>query len=303
MRILYSQYSSKEDVTITLPKCKIYTDFDGIPNELALWDFMEKNKELSLASFCCDINQEELKKGIEILKQDFCVFKTGANQYYIPVKKEETQPVLEAISNVFKSKNIKCEILNKFIKDNNWAESKKDLLIKKQELWKALIVFKEQRPILRTINVHVFPTEYKPHNMTVNQIVVVDDLVYTRIFTGNSVSFGFDGNKFIVSSRFDKDGNLCVMCFRDKDSKGTTDMNITVFKGTDIPQNFGKKIREYEELYPIKPLPNGGYSYVLFNKNSKEVFFDENGMIEVDGELYAVGVEDKGIELIKVKGD
>lgn len=165
-------------------------------------------------------------------------------------------------------------------------------------MWYGVIDFEEIQPFARNIKAYVFPTEYKDKRMSLNQIVVVDDLVNTKILTGNNVMFGFDGIKFSVSTRFDEHGKLSILCFKDRESKGQVDMNIQLHEGNCIPASFGKRIDSKKELFPIKQVASGGYSYVLFDRSTGTVTYDDTGMAEMAGKQYAVCVTEDSIDLI-----
>lgn len=165
-------------------------------------------------------------------------------------------------------------------------------------MWYGVIDFEELQPFAKSVKAYVFPTEYKDKKMSLHQIVVVDDLVNTRVLTGNNVMFGFDGIKFSVSTRFDEHGNLSILCFKDRESKGQVEMNIQLHEGNCIPASFGKRIDSKKELFPIKQIASGGYSYVLLDRSTGEVTFDETGMVEVNGKQYAVCVTEDSIDLI-----
>lgn len=165
-------------------------------------------------------------------------------------------------------------------------------------MWWGVIDLEEIQPFARNVKAYVFPTEYKDKKMSLNQIVVIDDLVNTRILTGNNVTFGFDGIKFSVSTRFDENGKLSVLCFKDRESKGQVEMNIQLHEGNCIPASFGKRLDSKREIFPIKQVASGGFSYVLFDRSTNTVTYDETGLVEVDGKRYAVYVTENSIDLI-----
>lgn len=172
----------------------------------------------------------------------------------------------------------------------------------RETMWYGVIDFEELQPYARNVKAYIFPTEYKDKKMSLHQIVVVDDLINTRIYTGNNVVFGFDGIKFSVSTRFDEHGKLSILCFKDRESKGQVEMNIQLHEGSCIPASFGKRIDGRRELFPVKQVVSGGYSYALLDRTTGEVTFDDTGMVEVEGKQYAVCVTENSIDLILQKG-
>lgn len=166
-------------------------------------------------------------------------------------------------------------------------------------MWYGEIVFKEHEPSVRDITAYIFPTEYKESLAALNMIVVVDDLLNTRIYTGTSVSFGFDGIKFTVTSRFDNEGHLNIVSFRTDESGGKCEISINSHEGVCIPASFGKRIGNGREIYPFKANPFGTYNYILWDKESKTATLNETGIIEMDGKRYSVHSNSQGIDLVE----
>lgn len=166
-------------------------------------------------------------------------------------------------------------------------------------MWYGEIRFEEVEPNARNIVAYVFPTEYRSNLAAVNMIVVVDDLLNKRVFTGNKVTFGFDGIRFTITSRFDKEGHLEIVYFKAKDSKGTCRANLVAHEGVCIPASFGKRIGNGREIYPFKANPYGTYDYVLWDKEGQTATLDDTGMVEMDGKVYAVHSHPTGIDLIE----
>lgn len=168
----------------------------------------------------------------------------------------------------------------------------------RETMWYGTIAFTEKEPLSKEVIVYVFPTEYKDKMMSAHQIVVVDDYVNTVVFTGNDVRFGFDGIRYNVNSRFDNDGKLTIMCFKDKKSNGECGMIIHSHEGSCLPANFGKRIGNGCEIYPIKKIATGAYSYVLWDKQNNKATYNETGLVEMKGKKYAVFADENGIDLI-----
>lgn len=162
----------------------------------------------------------------------------------------------------------------------------------------AVIDFDEEKPIAREVKAYVFPVEYKEKMMSVRQIVVVDDFIDVKIYTGNSVVFGFDGIKFNVTSRFDDSKNLKVVCFKEQECGGQCKMFIKCYQKNSVLENFGKSVGENVEIFPVKPNSYGTHSYVLWDKVKRTAQYEETGIISIDNENYAVTVDDNGVSLI-----
>ena len=168
----------------------------------------------------------------------------------------------------------------------------------RETMWYGTMNLKETVPNVREVTAYIFPTEYKEKMMSLHQIVVVDDLINTRVMMGNNVVFGFDGMKFNVTSRFDNEGHLNIVCFKDKESQGNCEIALHSHEGSCVPASFGKRVGNGKELFPIKPTPYGTYSYVLWDKEKGVAEYDETGIIKMDGKNYAVLANEEGIDLI-----
>lgn len=212
---------------------------------------------------------------------------------------EETTKVCE--QSVLEETTEECEqpILEENINIIETENSNDRLFYKpKSDVWCAIINIEELKPYVRNIKVMIYPTEYKEKRMTVNQIVIVDDLVNTRVYTGTNVVFGFDGIRLNVTSRF-INGKLSVMCFKEKEDKSQLEMDVKIIEGDKIPDCFGVKVKD-EEIYPIKEVANGGYSFALYNPTENKVSMNTEGVITIEEKTYALCVDDKSIELLKV---
>lgn len=168
-----------------------------------------------------------------------------------------------------------------------------------ETMWYDKIVFKEHEPDVRDITVWVFPTEYKENLASVNMIVVVDDLINTRVYSGTSVTFGFDGIRFAISGRFDSNGQFNVVSFRVDNGEGKCELKITAHEGECIPASFGKRIGNGQEIYPFKANPFGTYSYIFWDNETQTATLDDTGMVKMDDKLYSVHFNSQGIDLIE----
>lgn len=166
-------------------------------------------------------------------------------------------------------------------------------------MWCGSILFEEIEPNVRSVKAHVFPVEYKEKQAALQIIVVIDDLINTRVYTGTSVEFGFDNIKFNITARFDKKGHLNIMCFKDHESKGKCEMKLNIDEGVCIPASFGKRVGKGKEIFPIKQNAFGAFEYVLWNKEEGTATYEESGIVQIDGINYAVQYDDEGIDLIE----
>lgn len=185
-------------------------------------------------------------------------------------------------------------------KGNTPPELQETLTHKNREtMWYGTVVFEESEPAAREVTAYVFPTEYKENFASLNMIVVVDDLLHSRVYSGNNISFGFDGIKFTITSRFDNEGHLNIVCFRDRESKGKCEMTLYSHEGVCIPASFGKRAGGGREIFPVKPNAHGTYDYVLWDKNARTATLDTTGIIAMGGKDYAVHANSKGVDLVE----
>lgn len=185
-------------------------------------------------------------------------------------------------------------------KGNTPVELQETLTHKFREtMWYGTIIFDESEPTAREITAYIFPTEYKENFASLNMIVVVDDLIHSRVYVGNNIAFGFDGIRFTITSRFDNEGHLNIVCFKDRESKGKCEMTLHSHEGVCIPASFGKRAGKGQEIFPVKPNAYGTYDYVLWDKTAKTATLDTTGIVVMDGKNYAVHANSKGIDLIE----
>jgi GGDEF domain-containing protein len=169
----------------------------------------------------------------------------------------------------------------------------------RETMWYGTVDFAETKPTARKLVAHVFPTEFKEKLASLNMIVVVDDLLNPRLYTGNNVTFGFDGIKVTITSRFDNEGHLNIVCFQDRETTGECEMVLQVHEGNCIPASFGKRLTDGREVYPVKPNNYGTYDYVLWDEENNTANLVTTGIVEMDGKTYAVHADVQGIDLIE----
>lgn len=168
----------------------------------------------------------------------------------------------------------------------------------RETMWYSTISLEESEPVPRMVTIHVFPTEYKESLASLNIIVVIDDFVSTRTYSGTNITFGLDGMKFSVSARFDNEGHMNVSCYEDRNNTGKCEISVDTHEGNCIPASFGKRVGNGLSVFPVKSNSRGTYEYVLWNDNNKTVEYNESGLIEMDGITYGVHSDKVAINLI-----
>ena len=172
-------------------------------------------------------------------------------------------------------------------------------------MWFATITFKETKPALRTLTAYVFPTEYKKPMALLETVVVLDDMVTTKVYDGTVVQLPIDGMRISISVRFDNDGNMVVAWFKMGDSaEGEITGEMELHEGDAIPVSFGKRIGGSKEIYPVKPNSQGLYEYVLFDKTASypnhKAEYVTTGTVTGKENTYEVHRDSVAIELVKV---
>lgn len=166
-------------------------------------------------------------------------------------------------------------------------------------MWYGLIKFEEKEPLPHSLTAYIYPTEYSDYPAPLNMIVVLDDKINRRIFTGTNVTIGFDGNRFDINSRIDKNGNLIIQCFPSRDNKGIIDVTKKKHEGQSLPLCFGKQISNDTQIFPVRPNSYGSYDYVIWNRSDKTAEYNTTGLVNADNQIYTVTFNKSGIELVE----
>ena len=166
----------------------------------------------------------------------------------------------------------------------------------RKTMWYTVIELTTIKPKFQMVKVYVFPTEYLKPLASLSTIVVVDDAVEYRLYSGKNVTFGVGGVQFSVSCRFGRDGLLNVAFF--KASEGEFEHKIYTHKGVCIPANFGKRVSDGKELFPIRENINGLYDYVLWDSKDEKAELCRTGIYKDGDTLYGVYQDKDFIDLI-----
>lgn len=227
----------------------------------------------------------------------------------MPVTKDNIADLRrQGIDAMYSNKAIKTDKQLKEVRDDKIVGDKGNTPLELREtkthkfdetMWYGTIEFEETDPEMRSIIAHVFPTEYKENFASVNTIVVLDDFVEYRVYSGNSIKFSFDRITFYLTSRFDDEGHLQIMCHKDRESKGKVDFKLDLHEGVCIPAAFGKRVGKNKEIFPIKANPSGSFDYVLWDNDDQTATLDKTGVVVIDNKDYMVHSNSKGINLVE----
>lgn len=172
------------------------------------------------------------------------------------------------------------------------------------EMWYATIRFREKKPIVRELIAYVFPTEFKPPMAMLHTIVVLDNMIEAKLYEGTVVQIPLDGMRISISARFDHDNHINISWFKANGSEGEIEADMEIHEGNSIPANFGKRIGQTKEIYPVKLNSQGLYEYVLFDKKAvypaKKATYVENGIVQGKQGEYEVHRDSTVIELVKM---
>ena len=331
----YGKYISEETMIVTSKE--YYSDNDGFPNDRAFWDFVKNLHDTDrMYLLCLDIDLSPSNaKGTGYGDLIMRTFFVKMQEYFPSFRMRGTkfnifvpEKYIEAAEEMLRTDNSKYFILHgeiikdKFVSSLNAeeliAEGVKRMLGGRRDsdmvlgnkgnvptMWFATITFKETKPALRTLTAYVFPTEYKKPMALLETVVVLDDMVTTKVYDGTVVQLPIDGMRISISVRFDNDGNMVVSWFKMGDSaEGEITGEMELHEGDAIPVSFGKRIGGSKEIYPVKPNSQGLYEYVLFDRNASypnhKAEYVTTGTVTGKENTYEVHRDSVAIELVKV---
>ena len=166
----------------------------------------------------------------------------------------------------------------------------------RKTMWYSMIELTTVKPKFQTVKVYIFPTEYLKPLASLRTIAVVDNAVEYRVYSGKNITFGVGGIQFSVSCRFGRDGLLNVAFF--KTSEGEFEHQINTHKGVCIPANFGKRVADGKEIFPIRENINGFCDYVLWDSKDDNAELCCTGIYKDGDTLYGVYQDNDFIDLI-----
>lgn len=168
------------------------------------------------------------------------------------------------------------------------------------EMWFAEITFTETAPNPRTLKAYVYPTEYQKPMAMLHSIVVLDDMVQPRVYSGTVARIPIDGMRITITARYDHDGHIIVSWVKSADTVGEIRGEIELHEGNSIPANYGKRIGSTKEIYPIKMNSQGLYEYALYDKKTQSVEYVTDGLIKGREKTYEVHRDSTVIQLVQI---
>lgn len=169
----------------------------------------------------------------------------------------------------------------------------------KSTMWYSNISIRIKEPVYKEFTLFVFPTEYKPPLNSLKTIVVVWSGLEYRVFYDTNIQFGTDGYLFNINTRFDREGHLVTAIYNISDNNNC-DIMIDTHEGVGIPVNFGKRLNDNKELYPIQRNIKGYCDYVLI-ENEKVTLNTEGTFKTADGIIYGVCMDNTCIDIVRLE--
>lgn len=171
----------------------------------------------------------------------------------------------------------------------------------RKTMWYCNVTLTLTSPKYKEVTLFIYPTEIKSNLQRVNIVCAIYDNVQYNVKSGIEVTFGIDGFRFTVFSRFNRDGHLDtgVLCV-DKE-KCKYQIKFDTHEGVCIPASFGKRLSQSYEIYPLRKGSNGMYDYVEHNINDNTVSVNTDGYIVTpNGTKYGVFMDAECIDLTKI---
>lgn len=164
-------------------------------------------------------------------------------------------------------------------------------------MWYAHAKIVMSTPSYREANLSVFATA-RVNPLQNFPILVVLEEVGTNpriMWIEGRAEIGLGGATITVNMRLNKDESAALMLFVEN---GEAEFkNKIVHNGVCLPANFGKRIGNGYEIYPVRPNAFGTFSYVKMNTETHETEWVENGIVSMDGVDYEVTVDNESITL------
>jgi hypothetical protein len=218
---------------------------------------------------------------------------------------EEREMIRKGIALMYENKGEKKVVATDdvvSVKGNTPKELQETKLRKyRKTMWYTTITLTLTNPKYKEVTIFIYPTEIKSNLQRVNIICAVYDNVHYNVKCGNEVTFGIDGYRFTVFSRFNRDGHLdtAIYCV-DKD-KCKYQMTHDTHEGVCIPASFGKRLSQSREIYPLRKSSNGMYDYVDYNMDDNTVSVNTDGYVTTpSGTKYGVFMDAECIDLTKI---
>ena len=166
----------------------------------------------------------------------------------------------------------------------------------RKTMWFSTVEITILKPEYKKVSVIVFPTEWKPDMASLPIIVAAYDNIDYNVKYGKNVVFGINGIRFSVSCRFNHEEHLDTTIYAIDKGDAAVRFKIDTTEGICIPDNFGKKLSDTKELYPLRKNSSGTYDFVIL-ENEHLTLNTDGYYISTNGKRYGVFADDTILEL------
>ena len=149
-------------------------------------------------------------------------------------------------------------------------------------------------------NLYIFATDKAIPNGNFPILLIVDRMGDDpmMLWSNSMIQFRFGKESFDINMRLNHDGKDMALMIHAEDPASKAEIKIgRPHPGNGFAPNFGKKIGPNLEIYPFKESGLGTWSYVIFNTETHERTYGEDGFIEIDGKNYEVHRDREAITL------
>lgn len=218
---------------------------------------------------------------------------------------EEREIIRKGIALMYENKGEKKVVAQDDIisKKGNTPKELQETKLRKyrKTMWYTTMKLTITNPKYKEVTIYIYPTEMKPNLQRVNIICAVYDNVHYNVKSGIEVTFGVDGYRFKVFSRFNREGHLDTAMYCVDNDRCKYQMTYDTYEGVCVPVAFGKRISVNKEIFPLRKNASGMYDYVLFDKESGETTLNTDGYLSMpNGVKYGVFMDAECIDLAQI---
>lgn len=167
-------------------------------------------------------------------------------------------------------------------------------------MWYVVADITVTKPEYRAVKVYIYPTAMAKPKQSIPIIAVVDNNINYTVRSGNTVEFGVCGIRFCAKCHFDAENHLQTWLFS-TDTSGQYDIKVRTVEGVCIPANFGKRLKNGKEIYPIKPNITGMWDFILYDDGTPTLNTD-GYYIDDAGVRYGVVMDKECLSLVEIEG-
>lgn len=168
-----------------------------------------------------------------------------------------------------------------------------DFVKHRNTMWYSVARITITKPEFSEFKLYIFPTDFRQPLESLPLIVVLDNMLDYRVFTGNNIEIIENGAVINVNARFNAESQLITGVFPSRECSAKIEF-LEKNEGICVPANFGKRVNG-GEIYPIKQNINGVCDYVFYKDGKAKL--DKTGLVDIDGKKYGVYMDNTSIRL------